>query len=90
MKEINITFLTNKGEEAYKSCDEAGKKLKRKDQAINNLVAKDFIISNDPLVIKIKIKISWLADLNNYDLLIIEGLGKFGAIRNIDYIMVVK
>jgi len=85
MKAILLTFKTPKGTEAYARVDAAGKKQRWRDKKISKALAEDTIISQDPLIVRIKIKIPWLAVRINFDKQIIDALSKFGAVLDEDY-----
>ena len=61
MKEIMLTFLTEKGRKVYEVIDAEGKKQSWKDRKIAHAVADDEVVSQKPFVVRIKIKIGWLA-----------------------------
>ena len=87
MEKIIITFLTEKGEIAYKKVEEEGDKESFINKRISKKVAVDKIVNKKPLVVEINIKIKWLAvkiDLRNG---ISESLSKFGAVEDTDFII---
>lgn len=85
MKAIILKFKTKKGEEAYHKVDAEGKKQPYMDRKISKSVAKDSILSKNPLVVKIKIKVKFLAVKIKLDHKVEEALQKFGAKKDIDY-----
>ena len=90
MKEIILTFKTKKGESAYHKVDAEGKTQSYMDRKIARAVARDNIISKDPLTVKIKIKVERLAIQVQLDEQIVEALKKKGAVQNKDYTMEIK
>lgn len=90
MKAIVLKFLTKNGEKAYHQVDAEGESQSKMDRAIGNRVASDHILSQDPLIVKIKIKIGWLAVKVNLPEQIEKGLLKYGAVKGTDYTMEVK
>lgn len=87
MDKIILKFLTAKGEEAYRSVEEEGKRQPWKDRKIAEKVCTDKIISKNPLTVEINIKIGWLAVQVELDKQIVTGLDKFGAVQDKDYTM---
>jgi len=90
MKSITLTFLTPKGEEAYHMVGVAGVGAKFKERMVIKKVFNDHKISDDPLTIRIDIKIPRLAVQVNFDQAIEEALKSKGAIKGKDYTMVLK
>ena len=85
MKQIIVYFLTKKGEQAYEQVIAAGDKESWTNKQISRMVAKDEILSKEPLSVRIKIKIPWLADKINMDQCIIQGLEKQGCTKGKDF-----
>lgn len=90
MKQIILNFLTEKGAEAYRKVENAGKQESWKNRKISEKVCTDRIISKNPLVVEINIKIGWLAVQVQLPDKIKEGLAKFGAVQDRDYTMVIE
>jgi len=87
MKEIILKFKTVNGEEAYHLIDAEGKRQPFKERQVAKAVAKDKIISKNPLVVKVKIRVRRLAVAVELDKKIVEALRKAGAKENTDYDM---
>lgn len=87
MKEIILTFKTEKGEQAYKKVDEEGKKQSFMDRKISKAVASDKVVSKNPLIVNISIKVQRLAVHVELDKKVKEALEKFGAVEGVDYSM---
>lgn len=87
MRSIILHFLTKKGVDAYKQTELEGGKQSWKDRAISNAVATDSVISEDPFIVKVKVKISWLGEKINLPFQIKQGLKKFGAKEKRDYLI---
>lgn len=90
MKQIILNFLTEKGAEAYRKVDEAGQKESWKNRKIAEKVCTDRIVSTNPLIVEIDIKIAWMAVQINLPAQIKTGLAKFGAVQDKDYKIEVK
>lgn len=87
---IFLNFLTEKGADAYSKVDEAGKKESWKNRKIAEKVCTDRIVSKNPLVVEIKIKIMWMAVQIDLPEQIRTGLAKFDAVEGNDYTIEVK
>lgn len=87
MELIVLKFLTDKGKEAYHKVEKEGDKQNRLDKAISNKVSKEKIIQENPLIVRIDIKIPRLAQACKLDNKIVQGLKKFGALKGQDYTM---
>ena len=86
MKKIIVSFLTDKGEEAYQQSLIAEKKETWTNKAImSKIIHPEVIVSKKPLIVETSIKISWLAVQVKLDDLIIQGLEKLGAKNNKDF-----
>lgn len=85
MKKILIYFLTKKGREAYEAVEEAGKKESGINKRIMKRIARDSIISRDPLTVEINIKVPRLAIASEFDKQIIKGLEAQGAKLDKDF-----
>lgn len=90
MKEILIYFLTVKGCKAYASIDEAGQKESKINKKIVKRIYKDSVVSKDPLIVRILIKIPRLAVATEFDKQIIKGLEDKGAKNEKDFKLEVK
>lgn len=90
MKSILLKFLTRNGEQAYHKVDAEGKDQSFMDKQIAKKVATDHVLSKKPLIIKIKIKISWLAVKVDLPKQIRQGLKKYGAEEDKDYTIEVR
>jgi len=90
MKKIILEFKTKKGEKAYYKVEEEGKAQSYLDRKIGRAVARESILSKEPLTIELKIKVKRLAIKVGLDNQIIQGLKKHGAIKGVDYDMEVK
>lgn len=90
MKHIRLQFLTEKGAKAHRAVEDEGKSRPWKERKISEKVCSDKIISNNPLIVQITIKIPWLAVQAELDKQIVTGLEKFGAVRDQDYTMEVQ
>lgn len=90
MKEIIINFLTEKGAKAYALVTEEGDKQSWKNKKISKAVAEDQVISENPLVVRIKVKIGWLAVKCDLESQTVNALKKFGAERGKDFTMEVN
>jgi len=90
MKEIVLTFKTPKGEKAYHEVDDEGKAQSYLERKIAKAVAKDSIISKDPLTVRIKIKVSRLAVQVKLDEQVVDALKKKGAVIGKDYDLQVR
>lgn len=85
MKEILLTFKTKKGVKAYHEIDAEGKKQSFMERKIAKAVARDSIISKDPLTVKVKVKVERLAVQVKLDEQIVTALAKKGAKKGTDY-----
>lgn len=85
MKELIITFLTERGEDAYRKVDEAGSHETGINKRIVKRVYKDKVLSEKPLIIWIGVKIPRLAVATELDKQIIRGLESYGAKIDIDF-----
>lgn len=85
MKHITLTFRTEKGKEAYKRVQAAGEKESRTNKAISITAFKDTVICEEPLTVRIKCKIPWIA--KKIDLLdqIRKSLSDNDAEEGLDY-----
>ena len=85
---IRIIFKTKKGENAYlKSC-EKGKEENLLNKAISKTAfGEDKIIQENPLIVEIKPKISWVAIRTNLPNLIRDGLIKLGCLEGRDFLL---
>jgi len=90
MNSIVLTFLTKKGEEAYRMVEKEGKKQSWRDRQIGKRVATDNVISKNPLIVKIDVKVDWLAVRVELDKQIALGLKNHGADIDKDYTMEVQ
>ena len=90
MKNIVLKFKTEKGEKAYQKVEEDGKAQSYLDRKIGRAVAKESIISKNPLTIKIKVKVKRLAVKVKLDEQIVDGLKKYGAKVGVDYDIYIK
>lgn len=90
MKTITLSFLTKKGEEAYQKVDFEGKSRPWRERKIGDLIAKDKVLSRNPLIVRIDIKMEVLAVQIEIDKNIISGLAKYGAELNKDYTMKIR
>ena len=90
MKEILLTFKTAKGESAYHEIDAEGKKQSFMERKIAKSVARDSIISKNPLTVRMKIKIERLAIQVKLDEQVVTALAKKGAKKDIDYTIKVE
>lgn len=87
MNKITLTFSTVKGEQAYRSVEEEGKKQPWRDRKISEKVCTEKIVNKKPLTVEITIKIGWLAVQIDLPTQIKTGLAKFGAHEGDDYTM---
>ena len=85
MKLIVLRFLTVKGENAYWKIEEEGKRQSWKDRQIAKRVAEDKVVSEKPLVVRIVVKIPWLAVQVKLDEQVRVGLEKKGAREGTDF-----
>lgn len=90
MKDILIRFQTKKGENAYNKVREEGEAQPKMDKAIARRVCRETIISQNPMILKIKIKIPRLAIACDLPKQVETGLAKFGAKKDRDYTMEVR
>jgi hypothetical protein len=90
MKEIIINCLTEKGAEAYRLIDAEGEKQSWKDKKIAKALAEDEILSLNPLVVKVRVKIEWLAVQVRLDEQTVLAMEKKGAVKDKDFNVVVK
>lgn len=90
MKDILVRFKTKKGEEAYRKVREHGQAQPKMDKAIAGRVCKETIIQENPMILKIKIKIPRLAFAIDLPGQVVAGLEKFGAKKDRDYTMEVR
>ena len=90
MKEIDVFFLTKKGVEAYRAVDKAGEKETGLNKRIVKRIYRDSVISEDPLVVRVKIKIPRLAVAQELDKGIIKGLEAQGAKDGEDFRLEVR
>jgi len=90
MREILIFFLTKKGEAAYKKIDEAGSKETGINKRIVKRIYHDVMMSAEPLVVKVIIKIPRLAVATELDKQIIKALEGAGAVNGIDFRLEIK
>lgn len=87
MKFIRIKFLTEKGERAYFKIEEEGNKQPFMDRKISNMVFSDKVVSKDPLVVLVDVKIEWMAIKIDLRQQIIEGLNKKGCVLDKDFVL---
>jgi hypothetical protein len=90
MKEIDIFFLTQKGIDAYRAVEKAGEGEKGINKRIVRRIYRDSVVSEDPLVVRVKIKIQRLAIVTELDKQIIKGLEDKGAKNGKDFKLEVK
>lgn len=90
MKKITLTFKTKKGEDAYSKVEEEGNKKPYLERQVSRRIIKETLFSKNPLVIVFEIKIERLALAIDIKSLMISSLEKFGAVKDIDYIMEVE
>ena len=90
MKEIDIFFLTKKGIEAYRAVEKAGEAETGLNKRIVKKIYRDSVLSEDPLVVRVKIKIPRLAIAQELDKGIIKGLEDKGAVVNKDFRLEIK
>ena len=90
MKEIDVFFLTRKGIEAYRAVEKAGEKETGINKRIVKRIYRDCIISQDPLIVRVKIKIPRLAVAQELDKGIIKGLEDKGAKNETDFRLEVR
>lgn len=90
MKKIVVRFLTEKGVSAYWQTEEAGKNETLQNKMIMRKIARDKVISKDPLVVEIDIKVPRLAIQSKMDELVVQGLEKCGAKKDKDFTIEVK
>lgn len=84
MKKITVEIKTKKGEAAYDKISTQKRSLS--DKMIVNKVFREKIIQKKPFpVIEIKVLISWLAVQIDITKQIVDGMGQYRALRNIDY-----
>lgn len=85
MKEIVLSFLTPRGEAAYKEVEEEGKKESYMNRQIVRRVFRQQTVSENPLVIKIICKIPRLAEGIMIQNNIYDSLHKKGCVQDKDY-----
>ena len=85
MKEILVTFLTDAGKKAYEEIELEGRKQSWHDRKVSNAVAVDEVVSQKPFVVRIKIKIGWLAEQVKLDEQTRMALLKKGLVENKDF-----
>jgi hypothetical protein len=90
MKNIQLTFLTKKGDDAYHQIKLKGKGQSWRDRRISNSVASDSVVQESPLIVRIDVKIEWLAVQVGLDVQTEAALSQYGAKKDIDYTMEVK
>ena len=90
MKNILVRFKTKKGEDAYNKVREEGEKQSKFDKAVAKRVCREIIISQKPMILKMKIKIPRLAVACDLPKQVEAGLAKFGAKKDQDYTMEVQ
>lgn len=90
MKSITISFLTEKGELAYKKSEEEGKSRPKWEKKAVACIFKDEVLQEKPLIIFVKIKSPRMAIQIKLDEKIKEGLKKFGAVIKKDYNLQIK
>ena len=90
MKEILLSFLTEKGASAYRKITAEGDKQSWKDKKISNAVATDEVVSKNPLVVRIRVKINWLAVQVKLDEQTVLALEKHGAKKDKDFTIEVR
>lgn len=90
MKLITLTFRTEKGEAAYRKVEAEGKKASFMEKQIVKKVCRDRVVSLKPLTVEIKVKIPRLAVQLDLEAQVEASLSKFGAKKDIDYVMVVE
>jgi len=90
MKEILLNFLTEKGASAYRKITADGDKQSWKDKKIAKSVAEDEVVSENPLVVRIRVKINWLAVQVKLDEQTVMALEKKGAKKDKDFTIEVR
>jgi len=90
MKKILLKFLTEKGRRAYYSVEKEGEAQNIAQKKAVQAVAKDTVISENPLIVRVKV--SRVARIAKVDIVnpIRKGLLKYGAEEGTDYTMEVS